>query len=47
LALISKYKTLLPFVKDIIGNTEKFMSDYKMNCPAAQYRLIKIGVPGI
>ena len=40
--LIAQFKTL----KQILNiDVEEFMKEYKIDCPAASYRLIKIGVP--
>lgn len=43
--LIAQFKTLNPIVKDYVPNIENFIVDFKMDCPAAKNRLLKIGVP--
>ncbi|CAG8460979.1 2769_t:CDS:2 [Ambispora gerdemannii] len=42
--LIAQYKTALNLVSDSVPDVEKFMNDYKLECPAA-FNRIKIGVP--
>jgi ESCRT-I complex subunit VPS28 len=43
--LITQFKTLAPMLKDLVPDVEQFMKDYKLDCPAAKNRLLKIGVP--
>ncbi|KAG9289870.1 hypothetical protein G9A89_015450 [Geosiphon pyriformis] len=42
--LIAQYKTALNLVSDSMPDVDKFMNDYKLECPAAVNRF-KIGVP--
>ncbi|RHZ54174.1 hypothetical protein Glove_429g20 [Diversispora epigaea] len=42
--LIAQYKTAMNLVNDLIPDVEKFMKEYKLECPAAVNRF-KIGVP--
>ncbi|CAG8458429.1 5749_t:CDS:2 [Rhizophagus irregularis] len=42
--LIAQYKTALNLVRDSVTDVEKFMNEYKLECPAAVNRF-KIGVP--
>lgn len=43
--LINQFKTLTPMIRDSVPDVEQFMKDFKMDCPAAKNRLLKIGVP--
>lgn len=42
--LLAQYKTIMKLVGDAVPSLETFMSEYRMDCPAAAYRL-KVGVP--
>eukprot|EP00995_Heteronema_vittatum_P001098 NODE_1153_length_1053_cov_4.360558_g793_i0.p1 GENE.NODE_1153_length_1053_cov_4.360558_g793_i0~~NODE_1153_length_1053_cov_4.360558_g793_i0.p1 ORF type:complete len:187 (+),score=75.31 NODE_1153_length_1053_cov_4.360558_g793_i0:74-634(+) len=39
--LISKYKTLAPLITEYVPSLDRFLADYKMQCPAAVNRLRK------
>ncbi|KAL1914377.1 uncharacterized protein VTP21DRAFT_8957 [Calcarisporiella thermophila] len=43
--LIAQFKTALNLVRDAVPDVEQFMREYKLECPAAANRLLKIGVP--
>eukprot|EP00250_Pteridium_aquilinum_P008531 c18020_g1_i1 orf=198-833(+) len=43
--LIAQFKTLWSSLKDTVPDVERFMSTYKMDCPAALNRLLVSGVP--
>ncbi|MBA0867763.1 hypothetical protein Goshw_003758 [Gossypium schwendimanii] len=43
--LIAHFKTLASALKDTIPSIERFADTYKMDCPAALYRLVTSGVP--
>ncbi|XP_010529403.1 PREDICTED: vacuolar protein sorting-associated protein 28 homolog 1-like isoform X2 [Tarenaya hassleriana] len=43
--LIAHFKTLSATLKDTVPNIERFSDMYKMDCPAALYRLMTSGVP--
>lgn len=43
--LIAQFKTLWSSLKDTVPDVERFMSQYKMDCPAALNRLLVSGVP--
>ncbi|CAG8453268.1 804_t:CDS:2 [Diversispora eburnea] len=43
-AELTQYKTAMNLVNDLIPDVEKFMKEYKLECPAAVNRF-KIGVP--
>lgn len=43
--LIVHFKTLSATLKDTVPNIERFADTYKMDCPAALYRLVTSGVP--
>ncbi|KAL9644675.1 hypothetical protein ABK040_012329 [Willaertia magna] len=43
--LIAKFKTILPMVTSDIPDMERFMREFKLDCPAATNRLLKVGVP--
>ncbi|EFC40085.1 predicted protein [Naegleria gruberi] len=43
--LIAKFKTITPIVSADVPDIEKFMREYKLDCPAATNRLLKVGVP--
>ncbi|KAK9764425.1 Vacuolar protein-sorting-associated protein 28 [Basidiobolus ranarum] len=43
--LIAQFKTALNLVSDSVPDVEQFMKEYKLSCPAAANRLLKIGVP--
>lgn len=43
--LIGQFKTLNSMIKEYVPNVEEFMIDFKLDCPAAKNRLLKIGVP--
>lgn len=43
--LIAKFKTLLTLIQSYVPDVEKFMEEYKLECPAAKRRLIVSGVP--
>eukprot|EP00897_Mesotaenium_endlicherianum_P010550 jgi/Mesen1/9523/ME000637S08966 len=43
--LIAQFKTLRTTLKDTVPDVERFMSAYKMECPAAVNRLLVSGIP--
>ncbi|CAA7046943.1 unnamed protein product [Microthlaspi erraticum] len=43
--LIVHFKTLSATLKETVPNIERFTDTYKMDCPAALYRLVTSGVP--
>ncbi|CAN8246234.1 unnamed protein product [Cochlearia groenlandica] len=43
--LLVHFKTLSATLKDTIPNIERFADTYKMDCPAAIYRLVTSGLP--
>lgn len=43
--LIVHFKTLSATLRDTVPNIERFADTYKMDCPAALYRLVTSGVP--
>ncbi|KAL1221748.1 putative vacuolar protein sorting-associated protein 28 [Cardamine amara subsp. amara] len=43
--LIVHFKTLSATLKETVPNIERFADTYKMDCPAAIYRLVTSGVP--
>ncbi|CAA6672039.1 unnamed protein product [Spirodela intermedia] len=45
LKLITQFKNLSSFLRDVVPSVESFAETYKMDCPAALNRLIVSGVP--
>ena len=43
--LIGQFRTLRTAVRDVVPDVERFMSAYRMDCPAAKNRLLVAGVP--
>jgi len=43
--LISQFKTCQNMLGDSVLNVQHFMNEYKLNCPLAVNRLLKVGVP--
>ncbi|KAJ3371717.1 Vacuolar protein-sorting-associated protein 28 [Allomyces arbusculus] len=43
--LIAQFKTALNLVQDQVPSVEAFMKEYRLNCPLAANRLLKVGVP--
>ena len=43
--LIAKFKTITPIVAADVPDIERFMKEYKLDCPAATNRLLKVSVP--
>ncbi|KAG2382206.1 hypothetical protein C9374_005408 [Naegleria lovaniensis] len=43
--LIAKFKTIQPIVSADVPDIERFMKEYRLDCPAATNRLLKVGVP--
>jgi ESCRT-I complex subunit VPS28 len=43
--LISQFKTCQNLLGDSVVNVQHFMSEYKLNCPLAVNRLLRVGVP--
>jgi len=43
--LIAKFKTIRPIVSSDVPDIERFMKEYRLDCPAATNRLLKVGVP--
>eukprot|EP00727_Mastigamoeba_balamuthi_P006577 m51a1_g254 hypothetical protein (265) ;mRNA; f:199758-201032 len=43
--LIAQFRAARDLVSPVVPNVEKFIADYKLDCAAAEKRLIRIGVP--
>jgi len=43
--LIAQFKTCQNLLGDSVLNVQHFMNEYKLNCPLAVNRLLKVGVP--
>lgn len=45
--LCNHYKTLKSLIKDDVPDVGQFLQEYRLNCPAAYYRLVEIGAPSV